>query len=253
MPLPDEDVADLIADLERVRREKEIMQREKETMQQEKEAMQADFERAKREVGTIKAKTRECDTELERLQKERSLGTPLSVTFFGGDDGAVEEWLQSDRMGMPMFSLSEGPQQSARTAVALAAAASAAETMTGTRVFPDTAAPDASVARAAIKLTSAAGSSSTICGEKRVSTGTLFPLAVRYYNSSWPKHGSNSNNSNSSNSSSNDTTSNYGPWWDTTCVVELLRPSDPGKGCQRDARRGRAVLGVDLPFDRGKA
>ena len=146
------------------------------------------------------------------------MGTPLSVTLFGGDGGAVEEWLQSDRMGMPMFSLSEGPQQSARTAVALAAAAPAAEAMTGTRGFPDTAAPDASVARAAIKLTSAAGSSSTICDEKRASTGTLFPLAVRYYNSSWPKHGSNSNNSNSNNSSgngssssSNDTTSNYGP------------------------------------------
>ena len=51
-------------------------------------------------------------------------------------------------------------QQSAPTAVALAAAAPVAEAMTGTRVFPDTAAPDAPVERAAIKLTSAAGSSS---------------------------------------------------------------------------------------------
>ena len=93
--------------------------------------------------------------------------------------------------------------------------------MTDTRVFPDTAAPDASVERAAIKLTSAAGPSSKICGERR---------AFRYYNSSWPKQDSNSksrsNGSNSSNSSStsskssgngsssssNDTTSNYGPW-----------------------------------------
>ena len=25
------------------------------------------------------------------------------------------------------------------------------------------------------------------------------------------------------------------------------------EGCQRDVRRGRAALGVDLPFDRGKA
>ena len=97
--------------------------------------------------------------------------------------------------------------------------------ITGTRVFPDTAAPVASVERAAIKLTSAAGPSSKICGEKR---------AFRYYNSSWPNYGSNSNNnsssngsnsnsnsssngsnsnsSSSSNSSSNDTASNYGPW-----------------------------------------
>ena len=159
-----------------------------------------------------------------------------------------------------MFPLLEGPQQSASTAVALATEAPAAEVMTGTRVFPDTAAPDASVERAAIKLTSAAGPSSEICGERR---------AFRYYNSSWPKHDSNSNCNSSSNgsdsnsssngsgngssSSSNDTTSNYGPWWDTTCVVALLQPFDPGKGCQRDARRGKAVLGVDLPFDRGKA
>ena len=139
-----------------------------------------------------------------------------------------------------MFPLLEGPQQSAPTAVALAAEAPAAEVMTDTRVFPDTAAPDASVERAAIKLTSAAGSSSKIWGERR---------AFRYYNSS--SNGSNSNGSSSS--SSNDTTSNYGPWWDTTCVVALLRPFDPGKECQRDVRRGRAALGVDLPFDRGKS
>ena len=37
--------------------------------------LRADLERAKREVGAIKAKNRECETELERLQKERSLGT----------------------------------------------------------------------------------------------------------------------------------------------------------------------------------
>ena len=61
---------------------------------------------------------------------------PLSVTFFGGDGGAVEERLQSENVEMPMFSLSEGPQQSAPTAVALAAAAPAAEAVTGTSVFP---------------------------------------------------------------------------------------------------------------------
>ena len=293
--------------------------------------------------------------------------SPLSETFFGGDGGAVQEWIQSENVEMPMFSLLEGPQQSAPTAVALAAAAPAAEAMTRIRVFPDvsskgvaeaptssagaasaavpvaapvtggtvspttsvrgaarapastdetvaskaapatsgtvpsttplrgavgaresssgaassdaaaeaapstgdTTAPDASVERAAIKLTSAAGSSSKICGERRASThlfdpGTVFSLAVRYYNSSWPKHGSNSNSSNSSNSSgngsgngssssSNDTTSNHDSWWKATCVEALLRPFDLGKQCQRDARRGKAVLGVDLPFDRGKA
>ena len=127
----------------------------------------------------------------------------------------------------------------------------------------DTTAPDASVERAAMKLTSAAGSSSKICGERRASThlfdpGTVFPLEVRYYNSSWPKHGSNSNSSSSSNrrgngSSSNDTTSNHDSWWEATRVGALLQPFDPGKRCRRSARRGKAVLGLDLRFDRGKA
>ena len=89
-----------------------------------------------------------------------------------------------------------------------------------------------------------------ICGERRASThlfdpGSVLPLTVRYYNSSWPIHGSNS--------SSNDTTSNHDSWWEATYVGALLRPFDPGQGCQRDARRGKAVLGVDLPLDRGKA
>ena len=121
----------------------------------------------------------------------------------------------------------------------------------------DTTAPDASVERAARMLTleesSAGAAPSNVAAE-------AFPLEVRYYNSSWPKHGSNSNSSSSSKSSGNgssssinDTTSNYGPWWDTTCVIALLRPFDPGKGRQRDARRGKAVLDVDLPFDRGNA
>ena len=224
MILSEEDVADLIADLERAKWERELQKREYE----------AELERLQYEV------------ELEWLQYEAEL-----------------EWLQSEDVGMPMFPLLEEPQQSAPTAVTLAAEAPAAEAITGTRVFPDTAAPDASVERAARKLTSAAGPSSKICGERRASMGTLFPLEIRYHNSSWLKHGSSSssyNNSNqqrsnnNSNSSSNDNnTSNYGPWWDTTCVGALLRPFDPGKGCQRDARRGKAVLGMDFPFDRGKA
>ena len=191
MVLSEEDVPALRADLERAQREKE--------------ALRADLEKAQRErdaaVAKKEAKKREYEAELE--------------------------WLQSENVEMPMFSLLEGPQQSAPTAMALAAAASVAEAMTGTRVFPDTATPDAPVERAAIKLTSAAGNS----------------------NSSNRSNSSGNGNS----SSSNDTTSNHGPWWDTTCVVALLRPFDPGKGCQRDARRGKVVLGVDLPFDRGKA
>ena len=224
MPLSDEDAAALIAEVERAKRE---------------------LERTKRELEKEKRELEKSKWEKELLKRE---------------DEAELEWLQSENVEIPMFSLLEGPQQSARTAVALAAAAPVAEAMTNTRVFPDTVTPDASVERAARKLGSVAGTSSEICRERGASNhpfnpGTVLPLAVRYHNSSWPKHNNNSNsNSNgSNNSSSNDTTSNYGPWWDTTCVVALLRPFDPGKGCQRDVRRGRAVLGVDLPFDRRKS
>ena len=124
----------------------------------------------------------------------------------------------------------------------------------------DTAAPVSSAARAARKLASAAGSAGEICDERGASThlfdpGTVFPLKVRYYNSSWLQHGSSSssNSSSSGSSSSNDNTSDHDSWWDATCVGALLRPFDPGKRCQRSARRGKMVLGVDLPFDRGKA
>ena len=162
--------------------------------------------------------------------------SPLSETFFGGDGVAVEEWLQSDRMGMPMFSLSEGPQQSAPTAAALAATALAAEAVTGTNVFP--ALSSKGVAEAP---TSSAGTASA-----------ALPAAAPATDGSNSNSSSNSSD-NSSSSSNNDTTSNHDSWWEATCVGALLRPFDPGKGCQRDARRGKAVLGVDLPFDRGKA
>ena len=203
MPVSDEDAAALIAELKREMRELGRSRRET-------EAMKADLERKKRELERAKWEKGLQKRELERLQ--------------------YEAWLQSENVEMPMSPLLEGPQQSAPTAVALAAEAPAAEVMTDTRVFSDTAAPDASVERAAIKLTPAAGPSSKICGERR---------AFRYYNSSWPKHDSNTNSDSSSNgsnskgssSSSNDTTSNYGPWWDTTCVVALVRPFDPGIGC----------------------
>ena len=155
MPLSDEDAAALIAELKREMRELERAWRET-------EAMKADLERKKRELERAKWEKGLQKRELERLRYETEL-----------------EWLQSENVEMPMFPLLEGPQQSAPTAVALEAPA--IEVMTDTRVFPDTVAPDASVERAAIKLTSAAGSSSKICGERR---------AFRYYHSNWPKHGS---------------------------------------------------------------
>ena len=285
-------------------------------------------------------------------------------------DSASEQWLQSDNMEMPMFSPSEGPQQSAPTAVTLAAAAPAAEAMTGTRVFPNVsskggaeapassagaalvavpaaapatggtvlptvsvggaarapssadgiaaltvapatggtvpfaasvrgapassavaaasaeaaasvtsgnvpsaasvrgavgaressagavpsdaateaapstdgiAAPAASTAREVRALASAAESDGEICGERGASTHPFYRGTV-HYNGSWLQHGS-----------SNDNTSDHDSWWDATCVGALLRPFDPGKRCRRSTRRSKAVLGVDRPFDRGKA
>ena len=89
----------------------------------------------------MQAKLEKEKRELERSKSEKELRKRED-----------EAWLQSENAEMPMFPLLEGPQQPARTAVALAAEAPAAEVMNGTRVFPDTAAPDASVARAARKL-----------------------------------------------------------------------------------------------------
>ena len=118
-----------------------------------------------------------------------------------------------------------------------------------------TVAPAASTAREARALASAAGSAGEICGERGASThpfnpGTVCPLEVHYYNGSWLQHGSSSGSSSSR--SSNDNTNDHDSWWDAICVGALLRPFDPGKLCRRSTRREKAVLGVDLPSDRGK-
>ena len=313
-----------------------------------------------------------------RLEPPSGTLPPPTVVI---SDSASEQWLQSDNMDIPMFSPSGVPQQSAPTAVTLAAAAPAVEAVTGTRVFPavssksaveapapsagavlagvpaaapatggtvfptasvgaaarapasaggiaaltaapattgtvpfaesvggapassavaaasaeavepatsgnvpsaasvrgavgargssavavssdaatevapstgGTAAPAASTAREARALASAVGSAGEIYGERGASThpfdpGTVCPLEVHDYNGSWLQHGS------SSGSSSNDNTNDHDSWWDATCVGAMLRPFDPGKRCRRSTRRGKAVLGVNLPFDRRKA
>ena len=326
-----------------------------------------------------------------QTRRQRRLHSPsgtLSLPTVVISDSAFEEWLQSDNMEMPMFSQSEVPQQSAPTGVTLAAAAPAAEAVTGTRVFPavpskgvaealassagvalaavpaaapatggtvfptasvrgaarapasangiaaltaapatggtvpfaasvegapassavaaasaetsaaepatsgnvpsaasvrgadgarqssagavssdaateaapstgGTAAPGASTAREARALASAAGSAGEICGERGASTHpfdpcTVFPLEVRHSSDERARYNSSSGGSNSS-SSSSDNANDHNSWWDATCVGALLRPFGPGKRCRRSTRRGKTVLGVDVPFDRGKA
>ena len=323
----------------------------------------------------------------QRLQPPSGTLSPPTVVI---SDLAFEEWFQSDNMEMPMFSQSEGPQQSAPTAVTLAAAAPAAEEVTGTRVFPavsskgvaeapapsagaalaavpaaapatggtvfptasvggatrapafadgiaaltaapatggtvlfaasiggapvssavaaasaeisaaepatsgnvpsappirgavearessagavssdaateaateaapstgGTAALAASTVREARALASAAGSAGEICGERGASThpfdpGTVFPLEVRHSSDERAIH--NSSSGGGSSSSSNDNINDHDSWWDATCVGVLLRPFDLGKRRRRSTRRGKAVLGVNLSFDRGK-
>ena len=109
------------------------------------------------------------------------------------------------------------------------------------------ASPAAPTAREVRALASAAGSDGEICGERGASThpfdpGTVCPLEVHPYNGSWLQHGS-----------SHDNTIDHDSWWDATCVGALMRPFDPGKLCRQSTRRAKAVLGVDRPFDRGKA
>ena len=144
-----------------------------------------------------------------------------------------------------------GARKSSTGAVSSDAATEAAPSTSGT------AAPAASTAREARALASAAGSAGEICGERGASThpfdpGTVFPLEVRHSSDERARHDSSSGSSSSS-SSSNDNTNDHDSWWDATCVGALLRPFDPGKRCRRSTRRGKAVLGMDLPFDRGKA
>ena len=86
---------------------------------------------------------------------------------------SFEEWLQSDNMDMPMFFLSERPQQSAPTAVVLAAAAPAVEAVTGTRVFPAVSSKGVAEALAS----SAGAASAAVPAAAPAIGGTVFPTA----------------------------------------------------------------------------
>ena len=76
-------------------------------------------------------------------------------------------------MKTPMFSLSEGPQRSAPTAVVLAAAAPAAEAVTGTRVFPAVSSKGVAEAPAS----SAGAASAAVPAAAPATGGNVFPTA----------------------------------------------------------------------------
>ena len=105
-----------------------------------------------------------------RLQPPSGTLSPPTVVI---SDSAFEEWLQSDNMEMSIFSQSEGPQQSAPTAVTLAAAAPAAEAVTDTRVF--SAASSKGVAEA--PASSAGAALAAVPATAPATGGTVFPTA----------------------------------------------------------------------------
>ena len=105
-----------------------------------------------------------------QLQPPSGTLLPLTVVI---SDSASEQWLQSDNMEVPMFSPSEGPQQSAPTAVTLAAAAPAAEAVTCTRVFPAVSSKGVTKAPAS----SAGAALAAVPAAVAATGGTVFPTA----------------------------------------------------------------------------
>ena len=106
----------------------------------------------------------------QRLQPPSGTLSPQTAVI---SDSAFEEWLQLDNMEMPMFSLSEGPQQSAPTAVAPAAAASAAKAVTGSRAFPAVSSKGVAEAPAS----SAGAASAAVPAAAPATGGTVPPTA----------------------------------------------------------------------------
>ena len=229
---------------------------EKETMRRETDVLKAKLEEAKRQLKRSKSETMDRPM-LPRLERPQQLAPTAAP--------AVE--VTSDTSVFPAASskaVAEAPTSSTGAASTSVPAAAPATGGTVPSAASGGAPASSAVAAAAVesaawaarKPASATGSTgdrwvANICGESGASThpfdpSTVFPPEVRY--STHGNISSSNSRGNSSSYSSNDTTSNHDSWWEATYVGALLRPFDPGKGCQRDARIG-AILGVDLPFD----
>ena len=122
----------------------------------------------------------------QRLQPSSGTLSPPTAVI---SDSAFEEWLHSNKMGVPIFSLlegkrqqpptrmgistAEGPQQSAPTVVALTAAAPATAAVTGTRVFPAVSSKGVAEAPAS----SAGAASAAVPAAAPATGGSVFPTA----------------------------------------------------------------------------
>ena len=246
-----------------VSEEEEIaaLRAEKETIRRKMDVLKPKLEEAKRQLKRSKSETMDRPM-LPRLERPQQLAPTAAP--------AVE--VTSDTSVFPAASskaVAEAPTSSAGAAsTSIPAAAPATDGTVPSAASVGGAPASSAVAAASVesaawaarKPASATGSAgdrwvANICGESEASThpfdpGTVFPQEVRY--STHGNISSSNSRGNSSSYSSNDTTSNHDSWWEATYVGALLRPFDPGKGCQRDARI-ESILGLDLPFDRGKA
>ena len=154
------------------------------------------------------------------------VGLQGQVDYHGGPLSEVSgspEWLQTNHVEMPMFSLSEVPSAAPATVGTVFPTASVG----GTARAP--ASDDGTMALTAASATSGTvPSAASVRGEvggRESPAGTASSDAV-------------------AKTLTGDT--------DVAYAGALLRPFDPGKRCHRGARIEKAVRGLDLPFDRGK-
>ena len=154
------------------------------------------------------------------------VGLQGQVDYHGGPLSEVSgspEWLQTNHVEMPMFSLSEVPSAAPATVGTVFPTASVG----GTARAP--ASDDGKMALTAASATSGTvPSAASVRGEvggRESPAGTASSGAVA---KALTGHK------------------------DVAYAGALLRPFDPGKRCHRGARMEKAVRGLDLPFDHGK-
>ena len=167
------------------------------------------------------------------------VGLQGQVDYHGGPLSEVSgspEWLQTNHVEMPMFSLSEVPSAAPATVGTVFPTASVG----GTARAP--ASDDGTMALTAASATSGTvPSAASVRGEVG---GRESPAGTASSNAVVKALTGNTSSDAVAKALTGDT--------DVAYAGALLRPFDPGKRCHRGARMEKAVRGLDLPFDRGK-